>query len=144
MIDIEAGEIVRPDLSISSDAAFYILMKAREFDEKTPTVDPDSGSNPIDDGARDVLEDERGDAIEEELDSAVKALNDDAQLDLIALIWIGRGDFSPAEWNEAREAARDIGRARLPRYIRGIPLVSDYLDDALAQFGFSLEDYMEA
>jgi hypothetical protein len=144
MIDIEAEEIVRPELSISPDAAFYILMKAREFDEKTPTVDPDSGSNPIDDGARDVLEDERGDAIEEELDSAVKALNDDAQLDLIALIWIGRGDFSPAEWNEAREAARDIGRARLPRYIRGIPLVSDYLDDALAQFGFSLEDYMEA
>lgn len=144
MIEIAEQQAVRPDLTITPDQAFYILMKAREFDEKTPAVDPDSGSNAVDDGARDVLEDERGDAVEEELNSAVRALNDDAQLDLIALIWIGRGDFSPAEWSEARDAARDIGRARLPRYVRGIPLVSDYLDDALAQFGFSLEDYMEA
>jgi hypothetical protein len=69
-------------------------------------------------------------------------LNDDALLDLIALIWIGRGDFSLAEWNEARAAARDIGRERAPRYVRGIPLVSDYLDEALAQIGLSLEDYL--
>ena len=38
--------------------------------------------------------------------------------------------------------ADDIGRERAPRYIRGMPLVSDYLDEALAQFGLSLEDYM--
>jgi hypothetical protein len=143
MVEIDAAPPTPPELAIKPDEAFYILMKAREFDEKTPDSDPDSGSNPTDDGALDTLEDEPDDATEEELDSAIEALNDDAQLDLIALIWIGRGDFALSDWNEARAAARDIGRERLPRYVSGLPLVSDYLDEALAQLGYSLEDYMD-
>ncbi|HWA62734.1 MAG TPA: DUF3775 domain-containing protein [Caulobacteraceae bacterium] len=142
MIEIEDQDMQRPDLAITPDEAFFILMKAREFDEKTPESDPDSGSDAVDDGSVDVLEDRPDDAVEEELAGAVSALNDDALLDLIALIWIGRGDFTAAEWDDARAAARDIGRERAPRYVAGIPLVSDYLDDGLAQFGFALEDYM--
>lgn len=143
MVQIDTTPAAKPELAISSDDAFFILMKAREFDEKTPNTDPDSGSNPTDDGGVDAVEDGPDDTTQGELVGAIKALNDDAQLDLIALIWIGRGDFSLAEWDEAKAAARDIGRERLPRYVCGIPLVSDYLDEALSQFGFALEDYME-
>jgi hypothetical protein len=142
MKQVDTSEAARPELAIRPDEAFFILMKAREFDEKTPVSDPDSGSNATDDGSLDILEDGPEDATEQELLDAVRRLNDDALLDLIALIWIGRGDFSLAEWNEARAAARDIGRERAPRYVRGIPLVSDYLDEALAQIGLSLEDYL--
>jgi hypothetical protein len=142
MKQVDTTEAARPELAIRPDEAFFILMKAREFDEKTPVSDPDSGSNATDDGSLDILEDGPEDATEQELVDAVRRLNDDALLDLIALIWIGRGDFSLAEWNEARAAARDIGRERAPRYVRGIPLVSDYLDEALAQIGLSLEDYL--
>jgi hypothetical protein len=143
MIEIDTTAAARPELAIRPDDAFYIMMKAREFDEKTPDSDPDSGSNAADDGGVDVVEDKADDVTQAELVNAIEALNDDAQLDLITLIWIGRGDFSLAEWDEARAAARDIGRERLPRYVCGIPLVSDFLDEALAQLGFSLEDYME-
>jgi len=143
MAENETPEIVAPELAITTDEAFYILMKAREFDEKTPDSDPDSGSNPTDDGSADALEDQAGDPTEDELVAAIESLNDDAQLDLIAMIWIGRGDFSLAEWDEARQAARDIGRQRMSRYVRGIPLVSDYLDEALSQMGYALEDYMQ-
>lgn len=142
MKQVDTTEAARPELAIRPDEAFFILMKAREFDEKTPVSDPDSGSNATDDGSLDILEDGPDDATEQELTDAIRRLNDDALLDLIALIWIGRGDFSLPEWNEARAAARDIGRERAPRYVRGIPLVSDYLDEALAQIGLSLEDYM--
>jgi len=140
-VEIE-DDVVRPELALSGDDAFYILMRAREFDEKTPQSDPDSGSNPTDDGSADALEDQADDSVEAELMAAIRGLNDDAQLDLIALTWIGRGDFTLAEWNEAREAARDIGRKRIGRYLREIPLLSDYLDEGLSQIGFSLEDYM--
>ncbi len=138
------AEVARPELAIRPDDAFFILMKAREFDEKTPQSDPDSGSNPSDDGALDILEDDPDDTVEDELIAAIESLNDDAQLDLVALIWIGRGDFSLAEWEEARAGAEDIGRDRMPRYVCGMPLVSDYLDEGLAAFGLSLEDYMSA
>ncbi len=133
----------KPSLTLSPERAFFILMKAREFDEKVEVSDPDSGSNAADDMGVDVLEETPDDPTYAELTAAVNALNDDEQLDLIALIWVGRGDFGLDEWNDARAAAADIGRERTPRYVTGIPTVSDYLDEALAQLGFSLEDYVD-
>jgi hypothetical protein len=132
-----------PELTLGPDAVFPILIKAREYDAKVEQTDPDAGSNASDDNNVDVLESGPGDATRAELVQAIRDLNDDEQLDLIALIWVGRGDFSIEEWAEAREGARDIGRARTPRYVAEIPLVSDYLEDALSQFGHTLEDYMD-
>jgi hypothetical protein len=144
MIEIQTEMAATPSLSITPDDAFFILAKAREFDaevpdEEDPEYDPDAPRSLLK-----TADADSDNAVEQELTAAIRRLSDDAQLDLITLIWIGRGDFSLAEWTEAREAARDIGRARLPRYVRGIPLVSDYLDEALAQCGFSLEDYFAA
>jgi hypothetical protein len=132
-----------PALSLSPDIAFAILLKARQFDAKVDETDPDSGSNPTDDSSVDALEFGPGDDTLHELTSAIHDLNDDERLDLIALIWLGRGDFTLAEWEEARRAASDIGRARTPRYIAGIPLVSDFLEEGLSQFDHVLEDYLD-
>jgi hypothetical protein len=132
-----------PELTLNPDTAFAIALKAREFDGKVAETDPDAGSNPSDDNSVDVLEDRPSDPTLHELTSAIHDLNEDERLDLIALIWIGRGDFTLAEWDEARSSARDIGRARAPRYVAGIPLVSDYIEDALSQLNLSIEDYLE-
>jgi hypothetical protein len=131
------------DLTLSPEQAYFILLRARAFDEKVEDSDPDSGSNASDDSAVDVLEDTSDDAVEAELKAAVRRLNDDELQDLIALIWLGRGDFAKSEWGEAREAAHDIGRQRAPRYVAGIPLVSDYLEEGLSEIGFSLADYID-
>jgi hypothetical protein len=133
-----------PELTLNPDTAFAIVLKAREFDAKVDETDPSSGSNPSDDNSVDALESGPSDATLDELVSAIDDLNDDEQLDLITLIWIGRGDFSLQEWDEARQAARDIGRKRTPRYVAGIPLVSDYLEDALSAFDLSIEDYLDS
>jgi len=136
-------DVAAPELSLSTDKAYFILLRAREFDEKVEETDPDSGSDPADDGAVDVLEETPDDPTEQELADAVAELNDDERLDLIALIWIGRGDFTIGEWSEARAAARDITRERAPRYVTGIPLVSDYLEEGLSQAGFALADFVD-
>jgi len=132
-----------PTLTITPDSAFAILLKTRQFDVKVDQTDPDSGSNPSDDNSVDALEFGPCDDTRRELDSAINDLNDDEQRDLIALILVGRGDFTLAEWDEARTSAGDIGRERLPRYVAGIPLVSDYLEDGLSQFNHSLEDHLD-
>jgi hypothetical protein len=134
---------IKPSLTLSPERAFAILVKAREFDEKVEVSDPDSGSNPSDDNAVDVLEETPDDPTYDELIAAVDALNDDEQLDLIALIWVGRGDFGFAEWQEARAGAADIGRARAPRYVAGIPMVSDYLEEAMSQLGHTMGEYLD-
>jgi hypothetical protein len=132
-----------PTLTISPDSAFAILLKARQFDVKVDETDPDSGSNPSDDDSVDALEFGASDDTRHELVSAISDLNDDEQQDLVALIWLGRGDFTLGEWDEARISARDIGRRRAPRYVAEIPLASDYLEDGLSQFNETIADYLD-
>lgn len=141
MTDID--DETRPAMTLSPETAFFILLKAREFDEKVEQTDPDSGSNAADDQGVDILEDTPDDATLHELTTVIDGLSDEEQLDLVGLIWVGRGDFSLAEWDEARAAAADIGRARMPRYVTGIPLVSDYLEEALGRLGYTLADYLD-
>jgi hypothetical protein len=136
-------EPVIPELTLNPDVAFSILLKAREFDAKVAETDPDSGSNPSDDGSIDALEFGPRDATQAELASAINDLNDDEQGDLIALICLGRGDFTLDEWAMARQFARDIDRAHAAGFVFEIPLVSDYLDEGLSQCGRTLEDYVD-
>ncbi|MGZ3273888.1 MAG: DUF3775 domain-containing protein [Caulobacteraceae bacterium] len=131
-----------PELSLDPDTAFFIVLKTRAFDAKEAETDPDEGSNPSDDKEIDILQFQPDDAVEEEIAAAVDALNQDQKLDLIALAWIGRGDFTFDQWAEARESARDVGPTQTARYLLGMPTVSDYLEDALSQLGYSLEGYL--
>ena len=132
-----------PTLTIPADTAFAILLKARQYDVKVPETDPDSGSNTSDDDSINALEFGAGDDTRHELVSAISDLNDDEQRDLIALVMLGRGDFALDEWRDARAAASDIGRERTPDYIVGIPLVSDFLEEGLAQFNETIADYLD-
>jgi hypothetical protein len=133
-----------PNLTLKPDDAFFILLKAREFDAKEEMVDPDEGSNPSDDNQVDVLQFQADDPCERELMAAVAGLDRDAQLDLIALLWIGRGDFELKDWREAREGAGMIDRSHVPTYVREMPMASDYLEEALSGLGLPLADYLDA
>jgi hypothetical protein len=133
-----------PALSLKPETAFFILLKAREFDAKVEGADPDEGSNPSDDRNIDVLDFQPDDAAEEELDGAIAALNEDERLDLIALAWIGRGDFGFDEWREAREAARDVDVVEAATYLHEMPALSDHLEEALSQLGLTVDDFLES
>ena len=126
-------------LTVSPETAFYVIVKAREFDEQVEPTDPDSGSNPSDDREVDVLEEEADDPVEQELEAALVALNIDEQFDLIALMWLGRGDFPT--FAEAREEASDMRDKHIPSYLIGTPKLGDYVEEGLAQLGISLEDF---
>lgn len=129
------------ELNIDPETAFYIMVKAREFDEKTESTDPDSGSDAVDDGDVDILEDLADDPTLQELTAALESLNEDEQLDLIALVWVGRGDYDINEWEEARRQATEMTDQHIPRYLIETPLVSDFLEEGLSQAGYELEDY---
>jgi len=127
------------ELTISTEKAFYIIVKAREFDEKVAPTDPESGSNPTDDRDVDVLESDADDPISQELEGALATLNIDEQLDLLALTWLGRGDFPSFE--QARREAEDVRDKHIPSYLIGTPKLGDYLEEGLAQLGYSLEEF---
>jgi hypothetical protein len=129
-----------PSLDISTDKLAFIIEKAREFDVKEGDSDPDSGSNPSDDGDADVLEDKGGDATREELAAAIRALNEDERAELIALAWLGRGTYDLEEWREAVSTARAEHGRRAAEYLIGLPLLGDYLEDGMALFDEGIVD----
>ena len=129
-----------PDLSISPDKVCYIIAKAREFDAKDVVTDPDDGSNPIDDAMVAVLEDQRDDPVVQEIAAAIFAMSEDEQVDLVTLAWLGRGDGSLEDWDELRAEAARAHTKRTASYLLGMPLLADYLDEALVQFGHSCDE----
>jgi hypothetical protein len=121
--------------TIDTEIVCRIIERAREFDAKVDVVEPDPGSNPGDDEMRGVLEDYADDATAELLRQAINDLNDDEQIELVALAWVGRGSFSAEEWADAVAEARRAHNARTAAYLMGQPMLGDLLEEGLAAFG---------
>ena len=128
-------------LTISPEKVFFVIVKAREFDAKDPVTDPNDGSNPTDDGERAVLEDHRDDPTVREIISFINAMSVDEQIDLVALAWLGRDDYTAADWASVREEAAAAHNRRTATYLLGMPLLGDFLEEGLSLLGYSIEEY---
>ncbi|HLB06936.1 MAG TPA: DUF3775 domain-containing protein [Alphaproteobacteria bacterium] len=123
--------------NLSVEKACFIMLKAREFDAKVEAVEEQPGSNPTDEASREILEDFEGDLTYQELVDAIEGLNEDERAELIALVWVGRGSFAKDDWDQAIEEARGVAAESVARYLTRIPLLSDYLEQGLAEFDAS-------
>jgi uncharacterized protein DUF3775 len=126
-------------MDIALDKVCEIILRARAIDVKEPRdAETVSGSNPIDDANALTLVESADDATEEELREVIAGLNEDERHDLIALVYIGRGDLEPEEWVEAVRLARereDAMSISAADWLLGIPNLGDLLDEGLAAMG---------
>jgi hypothetical protein len=136
----QAKEGGMPELAISAEKIGFLIEKTREFDVKEGATDPDSGSNGADDNMVDVLEDDGGDPVVREITGFINAMTEDEQIDLVALMRLGRGDGTIEEWDELRREAADGRNRRTASYLLGEPLISDYLAEGLDAFGLTWAD----
>lgn len=116
----------------------YIIEKAREFDALIDEDDPDSGSNPSDDMEVAILEATADNPTEDELTTALATLNDDELTELLALLWVGRGDYDRGSWGDAVQQAREAKNRRIVRYLVGTPMLGDLIEEGLAELGVSV------
>lgn len=127
-------------MDIALDKVCELILRARAIDVKEGITDPASGSNPIDDGSIDMLTSSPDDTTEDEFRDVIAGLNDDERIDLIALVYIGRGDLEPEEWGSAvrlareREAASSVSTVD---WLLGIPNLADLWDEGLNAMGRS-------
>ena len=136
------GDLPPQELTISAAKICYFIMKARQFDTKDEVTEPDPASNASDDQMIAVLEDHADDPVQEELTALVAAMSEDEQVEMVALLWLGRGDGTLEEWPDLRAEALRVHGTRgvsTARYLLGTPLVSDYLEEALAVLGKSCD-----
>ena len=123
-------------LSIDPDYLRRLVVKVRSFMGKEETDLPDDGSNPIDDEVPlGALQDEEDDLSREEVVEEIQGLTPRQQAELVALMWLGRGDGEPEEWNEL--LARAIERREVPTeiYLLDHPLLAENWLDGMERLG---------
>lgn len=128
------------DFPVDRETLAFIILKAQAFDALVAPDDPSDASDAADDRFVDALEDEPDNPVGRELRVKIAGLNDDAKAALVALTWLGRGDYDADEWSEAFAAARERSETPTTRYLMGIPLLGDLLAEGANALGISLTE----
>lgn len=126
-------------LDINPDTVCYLIQKARAFHVKESVSLPEDPLNSTDDWALQVLASHLGDPTYQEFIITVRDLEPDQQANLVALMWIGRGEYGPEEWELALRRARSELTPYTAEYLIAKPYLSDYLREALDLLGYSCE-----
>jgi len=130
------------DLVINPEHVCVFIMKARQINVKEVSGNEDEGSDGPDDGMRGVLQEDPEDDTRQELGDMIDSLNEEEAAELIAMCWIGRGDFDVAEFAAAKQAALDDRPGTsTSSYLLGLALLADYLDEGLNALGYSCGEH---
>lgn len=126
------------DLGVSLETVATVVDLARSFQGKEET-DPDQASEDANSEAA-LLQETPDDMTEDALRQFIDELNEDEKSALIALAWIGRGDYGSEEWEEARSLAAERNESDPVTYLMDMDLLGDLLAEGVASFGLSIED----
>lgn len=118
-------------LTLNPEFLRSLIFKLRAVMAQEEMVSPDSGSNPSDDERAATLQESPDNLTRAEIEAQLDDLEPDQQAELIALMWIGRGDLEPEEWDEALVLAADRNANSTSEYLLTHPHAADYLDEGL-------------
>lgn len=130
----------RPALTTSRSQLAFVIVKARAFDAEVPASGTEDGSDMADDRAVAALESAPDNPTEEELAAALRDFNVDQLNEVVALVLVGRGDFSADEWPQALVEARAVAERRGVTYLIETPLLGDLIEDGLDALGYNVTD----
>ena len=127
-------------LSTGSDTVCRLIYLAREFHAQEAVTIPEEPGNPSGDWAVQMLASHADDASFQEFKAIIEDLEPDQQQEVVALLWLGRGDYSKPEWRDALAQAADSWNLNTAEYLIAHPLLPDYLEQGLDLFGYSCNE----
>ena len=126
-------------IDMNPEIVCEIIQRAREFQSKETVVLPETNFSLGDDWAIQTLADHEDDMSYREVKDAIDDLEPDQQIVLVALMWLGRGDYDIDEWDSAIAEAENNWTERTSEYLLATPLVSDYLLEGLDLHEYTCE-----
>jgi hypothetical protein len=118
-------------LEVNPETIRFLIDRAQEFQIQDETSMPDDLVVQDDDWLNQVREMHGDDPVFQEIKTTIEDLEPDQQMSLVALMWVGRGDFDADEWDAAFEQAKESWNERTAEYLIGTPLLADYLAEGL-------------
>ena len=128
------------ELSIDSDDIRMLIVKARaalanlpsdEDDDPDEELELDAATSITVEGHDHLVEETEPDHSIDEVRGYIEGLDDDQQAEIVALVWVGRGDFEPRDFAEAVREARTSVAGSVGDYLLKMPLLPSYLEAGL-------------
>jgi hypothetical protein len=124
------------ELTISPPYVRRLILMARAVMAQEALVTPDGGGNPTDDEEPETLQAEPDNLTREELYEELEGLDVDHQNELVALMWLGRGDAEPEDWSALVKQADELHETPTPHYLLDHPHLADHWAEALERLGY--------
>jgi hypothetical protein len=129
-----------PELGINPEKVCAFIEAAREVSGLEVSTAGDATTSGDDSPLAEMIEPAEGaDPRRREMIAFVAGLDAGEQLNLLALIMLGRGDYAIEEWEDALVAARDSIEDRSADFMIGDPALPGYLLEGLEAFDESCE-----
>jgi len=123
-------------LTIDIDFLRMLILKIRGIQVKEDVDIPEPGGNAANDEIPETLQDLPNDLSHEEVVEEIEGLSEGKQAELVALMWIGRGDAEAEEWTDMLQMAVERREVPTAQYLLDHPLVADFLAEGLDRLGY--------
>ncbi len=127
-------------LSVRIDTICLLIDKAHQFQSQEQVVLADVPEIPTEDWALEALADHAEDPCLNEVRDLLEELDPNQRAEVVALMWLGRGDYEVEDWDTAVEDALEGYSERTAEYLLAHPMVADDLEEGLIQLGYSCEE----
>ncbi|WP_131779127.1 DUF3775 domain-containing protein [Legionella bozemanae] len=124
-------------LSLDTETICDLLDKARQFQVKEDVSFPEV-TDEMD--ALYILADYQEDPVYQETIEFIDNLRPDQQATLVALMYLGRGDYTQDEWEDALNFAQEELTEHTGEYLLSRPTVADDIERGLNMLGISYQE----
>lgn len=129
-------------LNINPGLVCDIITRARVYAVKVapgiPETDESTSHEP---DYLQILADHPHDLTYQEVRAAIDQLEPDQQYTLVALFYLGRGDFARSEWLFALKAAKQLAPEQIADYLLSKPQLPEFLEEGLAAWDLTCDDW---
>lgn len=123
------------ELSLSHDRIASLIVRVRALMAHEETASPGSEAKPSDDDSTALLQETDDDLSRDSLMEDIESLDTEKQAELVALMWLGRGDAEPDDWDSLYETAYERHETPTAEYLLGHPLLAEYWAGGLDALG---------
>lgn len=120
------------ELGINPHVIHHFIEQARAYHAKDTVFSDDLSAK--------LLSNQFGHVTYHDAVGTINKLDPEQQAALVALMYVGRGDFDISEWDDALAVAKNYWTDHTGEYLLSRPLVANYLEEGLEQLTFVQHD----
>jgi hypothetical protein len=128
-----------PSLRVNPDDVCQLIQLARDFHARDAVAIEDEPRDPTEDLILDTVENSADNPVVAEFRGIIADLDYTQQVQLVGLLWVGRGDYDLSEWRHAISESEEQWSEHTADYLLAHPMLAEHLDEGLEILGYRCE-----